>query len=132
MLEAAGNFGSGFDWVFGGLADAWDLVGLERRDFVAVSKLTFVVQSPGVDIASHGESDSELLAHLEVHDCGKTSEFFFLRRCFASTDTPRIRCDLLYTIAENNLCWKLANCLLFNLRILRNVLIVSTCTPLVH
>ena len=44
MLEAAGNFGSGFDWVFGGLADAWDLVGLERRDFVAVSKLSFVVQ----------------------------------------------------------------------------------------
>jgi hypothetical protein len=55
----------------------------------------------------------------------------FLDRRLSRRDSSRVY-GCLNTISKDNFRWVLANRFLLNLVILRNVLVISTCAPLVY
>ena len=131
MLKTTGNFSRSFDRMLWGWTNWWDLEWLVRWNFCSISKLALVIHAPGIDIPFRRDSQCELFSHLDV--CDSYLTVVLLNRWLSSRDSSLVDVRWrLNTVSEDNLCWVLANRFLLDLVILRNVLIISTCAPLVN
>ena len=135
MFKTTCNFCGCFNWMLRGWTDRWNLYWLVCWNLWSISKLTFVVHAPGIDIPSHWDCNSKLFSHFDLSDLWKSSRIILLHsyRLFTRRNSPCV--DIrgrLNTISKNNFSWILTDRFFFYLVVFRNVLVVTTCAPLVY
>jgi hypothetical protein len=133
MLKTTCYLSCSFDRVLRSWTNWWNLNWLVRGNLRPISKLTLVIHAPSIDIASHWDCNCELLTHLNICNAWYSVRIILLDRLLARRDSSWVNIwGRLITISENYLTWVLANRLFFDFIILWDVLVISTCAPLIN